>query len=360
MADILEYKCPCCGGAITFNSSIQKMKCPYCDTEFEMDTLKEFEEEWLETDREPQWDSESVERPQEELKEEEGSFAAYVCEACGGEIVADQTMAASSCPFCGNPVIVMKKLSGVLRPDLVIPFRLDKESAKERLKNHLKGKLLLPALFKTENRIEEVKGIYVPFWLYVCDAHAEIRCRATRVNTWETGNYIYTETKHYLVSRAGEIGFEKVPADGSKKMDDALMQSIEPFDFREAVDFQTAYLSGYLADKYDLSSAECEPYANERMRQSTVNAFLSTIAGYATCVPEHTDIQLKQGKIRYALLPVWLLNTKYRGRLYTFAMNGQTGKFVGDLPADRIKGCISYGVSFSAVFLITYLITLLF
>ena len=360
MADILEYKCPCCGGVITFDSGIQKMKCPYCDTEFEMDTLKEFEEEWLEDDREPQWDSQSVKRPHQEMEDGEGSLAAYVCESCGGEIVADQEMAASSCPFCGNPVIVMKKLSGVLRPDLVIPFKLDKDSAKSCLKSHLKGKILLPSLFRTESRIEEIKGIYVPFWLYDCDAHAEIRCRGTRVSSWPAGDYVYTETRHYLISRAGEIGFEKVPADGSKKMDDTLMQSIEPFDFREAVDFQTAYLSGYLADKYDLSSAECEPYANERMRRSTVDAFLSTISGYAACVPEHTDIRLNQGKITYALLPVWLLNTRYRGRLYTFAMNGQTGKFVGDLPVDWLRACIAFGVSFAAVFLFTCLITLLF
>lgn len=360
MSDVLEYKCPCCGGAITFDSTIQKMKCPYCDTEFDVASLKEFDEEYLDADSDPQWDTENVAHTEEELKDEEGTLVTYTCESCGAEIVADRNMAASSCPFCGNAVIIPQKLSGMLKPDLVIPFKLDAQEAKNRLRSHLKGKLLLPSLFRSENRLEEIRGLYVPFWLYDCDAQAELRCRATRVRCWNSGDYSYTETRHYLVSRGGEIGFDYVPSDGSKKMDDALMQSIEPFDYSEAVDFQTAYLAGYMADKYDLSAADCAPYANERMRQSTVNAFMRTIAGYATCVPEHTDIRLRQGKITYALLPVWVLNTKYKGKVYTFAMNGQTGKFVGNLPADKGKAAIAAALSFAASFALTLLVTLLF
>lgn len=360
MADVLEYKCPCCGGGIAFDSSVQKMKCPYCDTEFELESLKEFEEEYMEADRDPQWDAQNVEQTAQELDDEEGSLVSYTCESCGAEIVADQNMAASSCPFCGNPVIIPKKLSGMLRPDLVIPFQLDAKEAKARLRSHLKGKILLPPLFRSENRLQEIRGLYVPFWLYDGDAQAEIRCRATRVRCWNSGDYSYTETRYYLVSRGGKIGFERVPADASKKMDDALMQSIEPFDYSAAVDFQTAYLSGYLADKYDMSSADCAPYANERMRQSTVKSFMSTISGYATCLPEHTDIRLEQGRITYALLPVWILSTKYRGKFYTFAMNGQTGKFVGNLPVDKGRAAVAAFISFAAAFVLTLLITMLF
>ncbi len=348
MSDIYNYKCPCCGGAIAFDSRSQKLKCPYCDTEFEMDTLKEFEDERLDGDRDPHWTEDTVKQAEEELGGHDG-LASYVCESCGGEIIADETMAASSCPYCGNPVIVKKQLEGALRPQVVIPFKLDRKEAESRLRAHLKGKHLLPKLFRSESRISEIKGVYVPFWLYDCDAHAEIRCRATRIRTWASGNYDYTETQHFLVSRSGEIGFDGVPVDGSVRMDDKLMQSIEPFDYTQAVDFRTAYLAGYLADRYDESAQDCAPRANERVRRSTVDAFLNTIAGYATCVPEHTDIRLNRGRITYALLPVWILNTTYRGKLYTFAMNGQTGKFVGNLPADpgRAAG-IGLGV-FAAV-----------
>ena len=359
MAETLEYKCPCCGGALSFNAGIQKMKCPYCDTEFELETLQQFAEENLEEDRDPGWQADNVEQSGEQLGQEEG-LASYVCEACGGEIVADPTMAASSCPYCGNSVIVMKQLSGMLKPDVIIPFKLDQKTAKEKLKEHLKGKVLLPSMFKSENRLKEIKGVYVPFWLYNCDADADIRCRATRIHSWSDGNYEYTETDHFLVSRSGDIGFEKVPVDGSKKMDDTLMNSIEPYDYSEAVDFKTPYLAGYMADKYDETAEDCAPRANARIRQSTVDAFMKTIVGYHTCIPERTDIRLKQGNITYALLPVWVLNTMYKGKLYTFAMNGQTGKFVGNLPADKGKAFRIAGGVFAAAAVLTGLILMLF
>lgn len=355
MSDVMEYKCPCCGGAIAFDSHVQKMKCPYCDTEFEMDTLKEFEQENMEQDHDPQWDASQTEQDGEQIGGD-GSMSAYICEACGGEVIADTTAGAMSCPYCGNPVIVPKQFEGMLKPDLIIPFKLDRKQAEQKLRDHLKGKVLLPKYFKTENRIKEVKGLYVPFWLYDSDANAEIRCRATRVHSWSDGDYEYTETEHFLVSRGGDLGFDKVPVDGSEKMANDLMESIEPFRYEEAVPFQKGYMAGYLADRYDQSSEECAPRANERMRESTVQAFMSTIQGYATCVPEHTDIRLKKGTISYALLPIWVLSTKYRDKSYTFAMNGQTGKFVGDLPFDKGKAVQISGGVFLAVFLITFLL----
>ena len=127
MSGTQGYKCPCCGGSIEFNSRSQNMKCPYCDTEFDLDTLEQFAQEHLEEDTDPQWEAGNVNYKDEELGDEGGSLVSYVCESCGGEIMADQSMAASSCPYCGNSVIIMKKLSGGLRPDLVIPFKLDKK-----------------------------------------------------------------------------------------------------------------------------------------------------------------------------------------------------------------------------------------
>lgn len=355
MAEILGYKCPCCGGSIEFDSRVQKMKCPYCDTEFEIEQLQEFAEEHLEEDTDPQWDTEAVEQNGDTLDGED--LYSCTCENCGGEIIADATMASSSCPYCGNAVINKTQLEGALKPDVVIPFKLDKKAAEENLRRHLKGKFLLPKCFRDENRIKEIKGIYVPFWLYDCDTDAELRCRATRLRHWETSDYSYTETQHYLVSRSGKIGFEKVPVDGSQKMDDALMQSIEPYHYSDCVEFQKAYLAGYLADRYDLDAQVCAPCANQRVRQSTVDAFMNTIHGYATCIPEHTNIQIAQGKITYALLPVWILNTKFRDKMYTFAMNGQTGKFVGDLPMDKGKAFkLALGV-FAGVFAAAFLVT---
>ena len=333
METIQEYKCPCCGGAISFDSSLQKMKCPYCDTEFEMETLQGYDAELKsEQTDDIKWDTGAGGSWNE--SETEG-LRSYICKSCGGEIVGDETAAATSCPFCGNPVVIMGQFRGALRPDFVIPFKLDKKAAKEGLMKHISGKRLLPKVFKDQNHIDEIKGIYVPFWLFDSDADASIRYRATRTSSWSDRNFIYTETRFYSVHRAGTLSFERVPVDGSSKIQNDLMESIEPFDFSEAVDFQTAYLSGFFADKYDISADESVERANERVKNSTTDAFSSTVVGYSSVVPENVSIKLNGGKVKYALYPVWLLNTTWEGKKYTFAMNGQTGKFVGDLPVDK-------------------------
>jgi len=361
MSVLQQYKCPCCDGAIEFDSGLQKMKCPYCDTEFEVETLASYDEQLKNAQSEDMhWETAAGGEWQDG---EADGLRVYACQSCGGEVVGDETTAATSCPFCGNPVVMMGQFTGALKPDYVIPFKYDKKAAVEALKKHYSGKRLLPKVFADQNHIDEVKGVYVPVWLFDADADANIRYRATRVRTWSDSNYHYTETSFYSVARGGSIGFERVPVDGSTKMDDTLMESIEPYEFSEAVDFQTAYLAGYLADKYDVDSEQSVARANERIKKSTEDAFASTVQGYTSVTPQMTGINLKNGVAKYALYPVWLLNTTWNGKQYSFAMNGQTGKFVGDLPMD--KGAFAKwflgitGIVTAAAFAVSYLLWLL-
>lgn len=361
MPVLQEFKCPCCDGAIAFDADLQKMKCPYCDSEFELETLQAYDKELNEQPQEDMtWDTAAG---AQWTPGEADGLRLYCCNSCGGEIVADETTGATACPFCGNPVVMTGQFAGALKPDLVIPFKYDKQAAIAALQNHYKGKVLLPKVFKDENHVQEVKGLYVPVWLFDTDANALVRYRATRTRFWSDSNYNYTETRHYSVTRGGGIGFENVPVDGSTKMDDALMESIEPFHVADAVDFQTAYLAGYLADKYDVDSNASIGRANERIRKSTEDAFASTVVGYSSVTPINTNIRLSNGRARYALYPVWILSTKWKDKTYTFAMNGQTGKFAGDLPMDKsafkkwlfgVAGAVS-----AAAFAISYLIWLL-
>jgi DNA-directed RNA polymerase subunit RPC12/RpoP len=309
------------------------MKCPYCDTEFDVADLQAGEEGTQEQPEDNmQWDAAAGTEWQE--GETEG-MRVYTCNTCGGEIVADETTGATECPFCGNPVVMTGHFAGGLKPDLIIPFKLDKKAAIEALKKHYCGKKLLPKVFKDENRIQEVKGVYVPFWLFDADADGMVNYEATRVRRWSDSDYDYTETSFYNIVRGGGIGFANVPVDGSTKMDDTLMESIEPFDLSGAVEFRSAYLSGYLADKYDVDAESSIERANERIRRSTEEAFAATVQGYTTVIPVSTNIRLSNGTAKYALYPVWMLNTRWNGQTYTFAMNGQTGKLVGDLPMDK-------------------------
>ena len=333
METLLQYKCPCCGGAIEFNSGVQKMKCPFCDTEFEMETLKELDED-LKKEVPDQMDWQTNADSSWQNAEDEG-LRSYICQSCGGEVIGDETLAATACPYCGNPIVMMAQLRGQLKPDYVIPFKLDKTAAKGGFRKHLLNKRFLPKVFKDETHIDEIKGIYVPFWIFDADAKAHMRYKGTTVRTWSDSRFIYTETSYFSVVRGGNLSFRHVPVDGSTKMPDDLMESLEPYNWKDAVEFQTAYLAGYLADKYDVTAEDSIVRANQRIRQSTEEAFAKTVHGYASIIPEGSNIKLNSGTTKYALLPVWLMNTTWKGSRYTFAMNGQTGKFVGNLPIDK-------------------------
>ena len=361
MSTLLEYKCPCCGGAIAFDSASQKLKCPYCDTEFDVETLKAYDEDLKkETPDDMKWQTEAGKEWQEG---EADGMRVYVCDSCGGEIVCDENTAATSCPYCGNPVVMKGNLKGFLKPDYIIPFKLDKKAAKAKFFEHLKGKRLLPKVFKSENHIDEIRGVYVPFWLFDSDVDANIRYKATRVRTWSDSENDYTETSYYAVYRCGNIAFENVPVDGSSKMPDDLMESVEPFDFGEAKEFATAYFAGYLADKYDVDAEQSVERANARVKSSTEQEFAKTVTGYASVTTEQSSIKLSNGVAKYAMYPVWILNTTWKGQKFTFAMNGQTGKFVGNLPLDKgafFKWFFSLGGILSAAALaVSYLIWLL-
>ena len=334
MAQLLEYKCPACGASLQFDSGSQQVVCPYCDSSFSPQSLIDYDA-FLQQDaanaNSEAWDKD----PEHWEKDEASGLNIYVCSACGGEVLGDDTLASARCPFCDNMVIMKRQFTGEWKPDLVLPFKLDREHAKEGFRKHLFGKKLLPKAFRLESNVQEIKGIYVPFWLFSTDIQTNIRYKGLRSRSWTDGQYDYTETSTYALLRGADAHFERIPVDGSLKMNDALMDSLEPFDFSEAVDFQTAYLSGFFADRYDVDAEKSVERAQKRFNSTLDRLMSSTTAGYSGVAKETHSASERNNRREYALLPVWLLHAKWNNKLYTFAMNGQTGKFVGDLPLDK-------------------------
>lgn len=320
MSDIIEYKCSNCGGALEFDSDLQKMKCPYCESVFEMEQFQNQDE---------RINSEHESEPAME------GMKIYSCRSCGAEIIAEETLGASTCPYCGNQIVMTGNFSGDLKPDYVIPFKLKKEEALRRLEEYLKDKKLLPKVFRDRHHIEEIRGIYVPYWLFDVEAEGRAQYDASKLTgVWKKGNYRYEEYSFYDVVRQGSMEFQNIPSDASRKMPDDLMESLEPFDMSAAVDFQTAYLAGYLADRYDVDREEGLKRIRQRAEASVQMTLQNSVSGYDTLRSRSENIHIRQKKSSYALFPVWLLNTSWNGDIYTFAMNGQTGRFIGNLPVD--------------------------
>ena len=341
MQDLFSCTCPCCGGSLKFEASLQKVKCEYCDTEFEVSDLKELNDASNTIEENTSWDTSS----NDEYTEDD-SLNVYLCETCGGEVMCDENTTSTLCPYCGNPVILKGRLTGGLKPNYIIPFKLEKDAAKENLNKYFKGKILLPNDFKKLNEVKEVTSLYVPYWLFDASVSGMANFRTTRVRTWSDSNYRYKETKHYHVIRGGDIAFEKLPVDASKKMDDQMMESIEPFNFKEAKDYNNAYIVGSAADKYDVSMEETFERANVRIKEGTVDALRSTIHGYDTVNLTDSTINYQSNSAYYAYYPVWTLNSLYKEKKYQFAMNGQTGKLTGNLPISFIKATLISLLSF--------------
>ena len=355
MEDLFSCTCPCCGGSLKFEASLQKVKCEYCDTEYEVSDLKELNAASNTIEENTEWETEAT----GEFSEDD-AFNVYLCETCGGEVLCDENTTSTICPYCGNPVLLKGRLTGGLKPKYIIPFKLEKDAAKNNLNGYFKGKLLLPNDFKKLNEVKEVTSLYVPYWIFDADVNGMAHYRATRHRTWSDSNYRYSETKYYKIIRGGKISFEHLPVDASKKMDDKMMESIEPFDFSGAKDYSNAYIVGYAADKYDVSKEETFERANVRIKEGTVDAFRSTIHGYDTVTNESANINYESNSAAYAMYPVWTLNSEYKENKYQFAMNGQTGKIVGNLPISFAKAFIWFLCSLlligGAFFGITYAI----
>ncbi len=353
MSDVFNYTCPNCSAPLKFDSDRQGVHCDSCEGDFTIEQINDYVRRRGEeaSSVNIEWDKKAPETVEQDFKE-------YSCPSCGASLICDENTTSTECVYCGNPQVIPSIIKGMYKPDYIIPFKVDKDAAKDALREFYKGKLLLPKGFASENRIEEIQGVYVPFWLFDCDGEADINYSGTTMEVWEDTQYRYTKTNFYDIQRSGSISFRKVPIDGSKKMKDEYMEAIEPYDYAGVEEFNLAYLAGFLSDKYDIEAEDLIPRAKERMKNSMVSMFRSTVKGFVNVIPVYSDVKVDGKEVKYALLPVWLLTTRYNDKPYTFAMNGQTGELVGELPLDKGKFVMYMLLVMGIIFVIGTIINL--
>ncbi|MBO4404100.1 MAG: hypothetical protein J5780_02070 [Treponema sp.] len=338
--DIVEYKCPNCTADLKFVPSSQKLCCEYCGGSFTIEEVKKLFEK-----NEAALDKEEAAKNQKEKKtskEADGSddftkeTKLYHCSSCGAEIMATDEQTALFCYYCHNPVILSGKMTGKYRPQKIISFKIDRNEAVEKFKKWC-FKTFVPRSFKTEQQLEKITGLYVPFWLADCTMNIDYEALGKTIRTWSSKNYDYIQTKEFRVLRKGTLSVEKIPADGSKRIDDELMESIEPFDYSALRDFSMSYLSGFYAEKFDMDKEDMLPHIKERIDKTCQKAVNHSIFGYNSVTPVRQDFSLTRAEMNYAMLPVWFMSYKYKDKVYEFVLNGQTGKIAGTPPVDTGK-----------------------
>jgi DNA-directed RNA polymerase subunit RPC12/RpoP len=347
----LDSKCPSCGGPLKYNATIQKFKCEYCDSEFD---VKELDAKSNNAAK-----AENNKKDNDYVEDDDTVYVTYTCPDCGAEIVADEQTVATFCLYCGNTSILKNKLTGKFHPDLIIPFKVDKAQAEEAFKNIHKGRMFVPKDFNAPENIEKIRGCYVPFWFYTTDVTSHIDGTGKNIKTWTTGRTHYTKTDTYKFSRDAVIALNKIPKDASSRFDDNLMNSIEPYDYTKLEPYNHAYLSGFYAEKYDEDSEVSYPkiqkdidgLCEEKLRSTTTYSTVSVVG-------RKFEHQIKEKQ--YALLPVWMVNVKYKGKMHLFAMNGETGKFIGNIPLDKKKVLITTIITFLVSIVGCFLLNLIF
>lgn len=347
----LDNKCPNCSATLKFNPHGQNWTCEYCRSTFTKEQMDAYEEKSGHVIDE---ETEAV-----KLDKDVNGMDIYSCPNCGAQIVADEHTTATFCVYCKSTAILKNKLVGEFNPAYVIPFYNTKEDAIKAFKSIGKGRPFMPKEFSSQKNIDEIKGVYIPFWIYDFQVNGSIEADAKRVKTWRSGDYQYTKTDTYLIFRDGNMSYSKIPVDGSTHFADDIMNSIEPFDYKNLTKFSPSYLSGFLAEKYDVESKDAEPIAAERAKNSTTNTLKGSIGGYTSVSVMKQNHQINMTKNEYILLPVWMLNIKYKGQIYPFAMNGQTGKMIGDIPLDKKKAIIWWFVILAITFAVCTVIWLI-
>ncbi|MBE6873493.1 MAG: hypothetical protein E7493_06260 [Ruminococcus albus] len=344
MATSTQLVCPNCAGTLQFDPTIGKMKCIFCDSVFSQEEAEQFFSQ--------QNEEEEIKESGADWGEDADGMRAYSCSTCGAEILCDQNTAATRCPYCDNTTVIEAQLSGAIKPDVVIPFAFTKEQAMEKYKGYYEKRKLIPKDFLSGSRVEEIQGVYVPFWLYDGSVSIDAEFEAADI----TDNGIEITRKIYKADRRGNIAFENVPADASKRMPDDIMDSVEPFDFGQLKPFSMTYMPGFLAERFDVEGDDDLERAEKRVTNSAKQKTRATVR-HDEVTETRGDYKVNYTKKKYALLPIWYLTTSWNGKQWNFAMNGQTGNFTGDLPVDGTKLGIMTGGSALAAAVLLYLIT---
>lgn len=313
------FRCKNCGGNTVYSPEKGKMYCPHCDG----------------------IDSGEI----------EGAGVRAECVNCGAPLEIKEYNSTCKCEYCGSYIILDERVEGDYKPRMVLPFQIGMKRAVELLKEEFKSRVFTPGTFLAESTLEEMKGMYVPFWLYDYKADIDYIGKGTKVRVWTGGDTEYTETSYYHVARNMGIDFRKVPVDASIAMPDDVMDLMEPFDYNASKEFQAEYMSGFYGEIYNEGADSLEERAKQKAENDADILLKDTLGGYTSLIPERKDIRLSRKEASYALLPVWRYIYKYQEKDYPFYVNGQTGKIIGSTPVSRKKVLAYGGTVFAAVWM---------
>ena len=340
---VIQYKCPDCGAPIKYSPTAKAIICEYCDGEFTLSQIKDQDTATGEKDQ-FDWDEYKDKLSNEKLD----GMKTYACHSCGAVIETPKETMATKCPYCGNNIVLKNTATGSLKPNLIIPFSITMNDVKNILKKVTNEKKHLPFNYFKSCRVGDIQGIYIPYWLFSTKLQGTVSYSAQTIDNDQVSSYHdYTiTTEDYALKRSGKLEISRLPVDASIKISNDMIDSIEPFDYSKLVPFDSKYLSGFFADRFDSSPDSELPRAKKFMMDVALDKFSKTIPWYSSINVSNNGLNLVDPKVEYAMMPVYLLNCKYQDQDFHYAINGQTGKFTGPFPNSKNKKSFLFALSF--------------
>lgn len=326
-----KYTCKTCEAELYWDSSVGALKCEYCDSIFSPD-------EFNDVNVSQQTGNDAEEHHETTTDDSDASeLVVYKCTECGAEIVTAKGTVATTCAYCNRAITMSNKMTGNFKPKLLIPFNINKKQAKEIFKKYAKSSFLTPKEFQDDKFLTQMKGLYVPFWLHTFKEDAQACLHCENITSRRRGDDKVIVHHEYRVDMKCNGMFLKLPTDALEKLDNSMMDNVEPFDYGNLKEFNPAYMAGFYAEQYTESSDETFPRARTRAIEAMKKEILQAANDYSSKKINSFQDNIIEHEAEYAMLPIWILNAEYKNKKYTFAINGDTGKITGKIPISVSK-----------------------
>ncbi len=347
-------KCPACAGYLIFDIALQRLRCDHCSREYSVSEYEDFLGKKTVN---------SENRGAAPAKD--GGYRrrvmrrTYICSTCGGEVSPGVLSASASCPFCGKPIVFSDKILDTEEPDLIIPFMKEKKFFAEEYSKLFYNRHFVPGDFLREAQEKNISAQYFPFWIFDISAGGRAEAKAEKISRKGDKKWEHTV---FELSGEGTEEFCGIPQDGTDELDDELSQRLEPFDVAGSVPYSFAYFAGHNVRIGNRGSRKSFKDVERRVKAS-LDSFLISGDDFDACRITEREYVIKPGSIRYAMFPVYLLDIPWRGEVFKYAMNGQTGRIVGNFPVKKFNvnmcvlffACISMLLILGLGFLADYL-----
>lgn len=331
MADDIFY-CENCGGVMEFDVKSQKLKCPNCDNVID-----------IANNRESIVEHSLTARAMQTVRAEKKESTTMECKGCGAKIEVGGNESAVTCPYCGSSYVLAQKQEEIIVPDGVIPFKIDKNSAREIIGKWLKKRYLAPNELKNLYQRGDVFGMYVPYWTFDADARAEYtgmggRYRTEHYRDKDGNTHTRTVTDWYPTRGRIHTFFDDILVSGSSHQNRSLLSGVDNYDTKQLVSYSKDYFSGYGAETFNVNLDAAHSTAMNKMQSRLHDMARQDILrryDAAKDIRLHTDFSKETYK--HVLLPVYTVTYHYKDKVYNVLINGQNGTISGQYPKSFVK-----------------------